>query len=107
MANTNVCPCCKRPFKAVSSAAGPEKKFRQDVARAEEAIAMLRSFVHVGGFAGDTAKSNALRVEAAEVEINRLENAIRFPAILWRIYRRADKGASYVTAPTVELEVAA
>jgi hypothetical protein len=105
MANT--CPCCKRPYKAASSASGPEKKYRQDVARAEEAITILRCHVQNGGFAGDTQASNSLRVEAAQIEIMRLENAIRFPAILWRIYRRADKGPSYGTAPIVELEVAA
>jgi hypothetical protein len=102
----NTCPTCKRTY-TVSRKSSADKKLAQDIERAERAIEVLRSLVHSGGFTrgndNDSDKSNALRVEAAQIEIQRLENAILFPATLWRIYRRADKGESYVRETLAEV----
>ncbi len=89
------CPCCKRPLK-VAGGNPADKKLAQDTARAQGAIDTLRNHIERGGFAGDTGASNRLRVEAAKDEVLRLNLAIVKPERLWRIYRRADKGVSYV-----------
>jgi hypothetical protein len=49
----------------------------------------------------------ALFLEARDSEIARLSSALTDHALLWRIYRRADKGPSYVPEVTEVIEVAA
>lgn len=96
------CITCRRPFKSAGNSKptenrSAEKKYTQDVARANGSIYALKQFIEAGGFRGETGKSNRLRIEAAKDEITRLSFAIVNRSLLWKIYRRADKGASYAT----------
>lgn len=87
------CPTCGRRLTAPKTTVN--KKLTQDLARAEKAIHILRTYSHV----------SASQAEANDLERQRMERALVDHKLLWSIYRRADKASGYkgvVDAPTPE-----
>jgi hypothetical protein len=87
----NVCPCCHR--KMPTPRAVSDKRLAQDIERAQSAIDILsRAWSNLE-------YSPALRSAIHDEQV-RLETAKFDHALLWRIYRRRDKGLPYFqTAP--------
>lgn len=87
----NICPCCKRRIPQSKSAVSTkaDRKLKQDIERADFAIGVLIR-----------AQSNPLYPytlqQACVDEQLRMERAKTDRKLLWSIYRRRDKGESYV-----------
>ena len=71
------CPYCGKDIP--TKARGIESKYREDVRRAEQAIGVLDRVPYPELY------------EACRLEKIRLQRAISNPALLYSIYRRADK----------------
>lgn len=87
------CPCCHR---AMPTPKGTNKKFEQDRERCAYAIGVLeRRTCDAWCSHYRNADASAMCRQSASEELARLQRAYNTPAILWSIFRRADKGASY------------
>jgi hypothetical protein len=85
------CPNCGCSFAVPKSKNAGEKMLTDDRAKAWRAIEVLDRFLLAGA-------EPAYLLEAIESERDRLIGALDEPAVLWAIYRRAEKKPSY--APT-------
>lgn len=65
-----------------------DRKLTQDRARCAAAIGILERFLA-------NPREPKYSREADQLEIERLQHALDNPALLWSIYRRADKGTAY------------
>jgi hypothetical protein len=84
------CPTCRRKFVAAKST---DKKLEQDKLRAITALGKLQLW-HPEG-TDSVATKEAMR-DAVDAEALRLARAINGDyGLLWRIYRRKDKGVPY------------
>lgn len=97
----HVCPTCGRKAPTPRGNAAVDKKWKEDVAKAEAAIAVLER-AKVDYFPLDAkkdavviAKMQGLLAEACKDEVARLRRAVNEPGKLWAIYRRRDKAAGY------------
>jgi len=73
------------------------KKLLEDTKRAQRAIDALSRWSPDAWDKRSLGKNVNLAFDAVEAEIARLYDAVANPEKLWRIYRRADKGASYAS----------
>jgi hypothetical protein len=94
-----ICPCCKRKMP-VAKKAGVSKDLSRDLALAESAIDALESALLWPN------ESESFR-EAVHMELQRMNRALTDHGLLWRIYRRNSKNASYATVTADRFEVAA
>jgi hypothetical protein len=88
------CSECGRKFTNRSSKA-VDKKFSEDVAKAQRAIEICLAWQ---GDKYDSPETVAAVSEANQSEAERLTEALSDPKLLWSIYRRRDKASGYASA---------
>ena len=82
LTHAGTCPTCHRRFTTTPPR---DRKLAQDLARAQRAITILDTY----------STTNASLREACEMEAVRMRRALHDHALLWSIYRRADRATGY------------